>query len=375
MGKKGGKSKAPKPDPRIGEAAQKQADLGQSWLDFAKDAFEQSKARQQTLDQQTSKVMDQQFGVADRQLQWAQQDRDRYNNTFVPAQDKFVQAAMNYDTPERQEQEAAEASADVQNSATKAREAQLRNAASLGINPASGRYAGLDQQAQLNTALADAGAQNQARKNVRDKALALQYQAANMGNMLPQQANQTVGIGLGAGNGAIGLGQGNQQLFNGSTGMVNSGYAGAMQGYQGMSNSLNNLYGNQLNAWQAQKQQEAQNSSGLGSFLGGALGFASNFLPSDKNLKKNKQKVPDGAGLEAIKDMPIEEWQYKPGVADESEHIGTYAQDFQKATGKGDGKTIPIVDAIGITMKAVQDVNNKVDKLGRAVGLAKGTQK
>lgn len=374
MGKKGGSSKAPKPDPRIAQAAQKQADLGQDWLSFAKDAFEQSKARQETIDKQTADVMAQQQGVADQQLKWAQQDRDRYNNVFVPAQDKFVNTAMNYDTPEKQEEAAAEASADVQNSAAKAQEAQARNAASMGVNPASGRYAGIDQNTVMNTALANAGAQNQARQLVRDKALGLQYQAANMGNMLPQQSNQTMGLGLGAGSDAIGLAQRNQQLFNGSTGIVNSGYAGAMSGYQGMSNSLNNLYGNQLSAWQAQNQQNAQKASGLGSFLGGVAGIASSFLPSDKNLKTNKRRLRAGAGLEAVNSMPIDTWKYKPGVADEGEHIGTYAQDFKKATGKGDGKTIPTVDAIGISMKAIQDLSKEVKNIERAIGL-KGAAK
>lgn len=374
MGKKGGSSKAPKPDPRIAQAAQKQADLGQDWLSFAKDAFEQSKARQETIDKQTADVMAQQRGVADQQLKWAQQDRDRYNNVFVPVQDKFVNTAMNYDTPEKQEEAAAEASADVQNSAAKAQEAQARNAASMGVNPASGRYAGIDQNTVMNTALANAGAQNQARQLVRDKALGLQYQAANMGNMLPQQSNQTMGLGLGAGSDAIGLAQRNQQLFNGSTGIVNSGYAGAMSGYQGMSNSLNNLYGNQLSAWQAQNQQNAQKASGLGSFLGGVAGIASSFLPSDKNLKTNKRRLRAGAGLEAVNSMPIDTWKYKPGVADEGEHIGTYAQDFKKATGKGDGKTIPVVDAVGISMKAIQDLSKEVKNIERAIGL-KGAAK
>ena len=39
------------------------------------------------------------------------------------------------------------------------------------------------------------------------------------------------------------------------------------------------------------------------------------------------------------------------------------------ATGKGDGTSIPIVDAIGVTMKAVQELDQKVEKLGR--GLAR----
>ena len=35
------------------------------------------------------------------------------------------------------------------------------------------------------------------------------------------------------------------------------------------------------------------------------------------------------------------------------EHIGTYAQDFQNATGLGDGKSINVIDALGVTMGAV----------------------
>lgn len=61
--------------------------------------------------------------------------------------------------------------------------------------------------------------------------------------------------------------------------------------------------------------------------------------------------------------MPVEQWKYKDGMGDGGEHIGPYAEDFQAATGKGDGATIPVVDAIGVTMKAVQELNQKVDKI------------
>ena len=69
--------------------------------------------------------------------------------------------------------------------------------------------------------------------------------------------------------------------------------------------------------------------------------------------------------------MPVEKWKYKEG--DDTEHMGTYAEDFTKATGTGDGKRIEAVDAIGITMKAVQDLDKKVEKL--AVGLGKPKSK
>ena len=62
--------------------------------------------------------------------------------------------------------------------------------------------------------------------------------------------------------------------------------------------------------------------------------------------------------------MPVEKWKYKDGVADEGQHIGVYAEDFQQATGMGDGKTINLVDGLGLTMKAVQELSEKVDSLG-----------
>ena len=67
--------------------------------------------------------------------------------------------------------------------------------------------------------------------------------------------------------------------------------------------------------------------------------------------------------------MPVDEWQYKRGVADggKQRHVGPYAEDFKRETGKGDGKTIPVVDAIGTTMGAVKELSAKVDRLDKRV--------
>ncbi|PWB90923.1 hypothetical protein C5688_08655 [Methylocystis sp. MitZ-2018] len=53
------------------------------------------------------------------------------------------------------------------------------------------------------------------------------------------------------------------------------------------------------------------------------------------------------------------------GVEDEGAHIGTYAQDFQRETGLGDGKSINVIDAIGVAMGAIKELSAKVDKLDR----------
>lgn len=364
MGK--GSSSAPDPDPNIGKAALMQAQTGEEWLGFAKDAFAVSQERQKELDALTTRVTEQQLGVANQQAKWATEDRERYNTVFKPVEDQFIEEATNYATPEKQAQAAAEASADVKAAQAGAAEQNLRQSASLGINPTSGRYAGIDRATDMAYSLADAGAQNNARQAVRDKGLALKADVANLGRGLPAQSAQAQSLGLSASSGALGLNQATNAQSMQAANIVNSGYAGAMQGYAGMGSTLNQQYATQVNAWQAEQQNKNGIFSGIGEVLGGIAGFA---FSSDENVKENKTPIEEGAALEAVEKMPIEEWDYKPGVEDEGRHIGTYAQDFQKATGKGDGKSIPVIDALGITMKAVQDVSAKVDKLAKQVGI------
>ncbi|MEN5278940.1 tail fiber domain-containing protein [Brucella sp. TWI432] len=367
MGK--GSSSAPDPDPNIGRAALKQAETGEQWLGFAKESFVVSQERQKDLDAITKRVTEQQLGIADQQAAWAKSDRERYENKFKPIEDEFIAEATNYATEEKQAEAAARASSDVRAAQASAQEQDLRQSASLGINPGSGRYAGIDRATDMTYALADAGGKNNARQLVRDKGLALKADVTNLGRGLPAQSAQAQSLGLGASGSAVGLNQGANAQSMQAAGIVNSGYAGAMNGYAGMGQTLNQQYATQMAGWEAQQKANSSLFGGIGEALGGLAGFA---LSSDENVKENKKPVKDGEALKAIESMPVEEWDYKAGVEDEGRHIGTYAQDFQKATGKGDGKTIPVIDAIGITMKAVQDVSKKVDGLAKQIGIGDG---
>jgi hypothetical protein len=363
---KGSSSSAPDPDPNIGKAALKQAETGEAWLKFAESAFEVSQDRQKELDALTTKVTQQQLGLATDQANWARDDRDRYENTFRPIEDEFIKEASNYATEARQQEAAAEARADVSTAAANARAASERQSASMGINPASGRFAGIQATVDTNSALSEATAANNARQQVRDKGLALKADVANLGRGNVATAASGAAGSVGSSATALGGAQAtNQQALSAST-IMNSGYAGAMQGYAGQASTLNQQYGLQLEGWRTEQQMAAQNASGLGSFIGGMAGL---LMPSDEDIKENKRPVDEGAALDAVNSMPIEEWDYKEGEADEGRHIGTYAQDFQEATGKGDGKSIPVIDAIGVTMKAVQDLSAKVDRMSNEIGL------
>jgi len=364
MGKSAGS--APDPDPNIGVAALKQAETGEQWLSFAKDAFQVSEQRQVELDALTQKVTNQQLGLATDQANWSREDRARYDSTFRPIEDSFVRDATNYATDARQSQASAEARSDVKTAAAGARAANERNLASMGVDPTSGRYAGVQASTDLNQTLLEAGASNTARQSIRDKGLALKADVVNLGRGLPASAAAGAAGSVSASGTALGGNQATNAQALAAPSIVSQGYSGAQQGYAGMGSTLNQQYGLQLDAWKTQQQMKAQSMSGIGSFLGGVVGL----FASDENVKENKVPIEDGEALDAINNMPVEEWDYKAGVADEGRHVGTYAQDFKRETGKGDGKTIAAQDAIGLTMKAVQDLDKKIDKLAGAIGLA-----
>lgn len=271
FGGKGGGS-APSPDPLIGQSAIMNAQVGKDWLSFAKTQFAEGNIRQDAMDALTNKVINQQIDTQDRQNKWALEDRTRYKDVFQPLQDDFIETAQGYDSPERQAQVAAEAKADVLKSADTQNQINQRQMASMGLNPNSGRFQGVQRAGDLNTALASAGAQNSSRTALRDKAIALRADAINMGNGLPSQSAQAAGLGLNAGNSAVGnQGAANANFYQ-NQGVMGQGFGGAMQGYANQGNILDNLYGNQVQAWSAQQQANNISAGGIGSMFGTIAG-------------------------------------------------------------------------------------------------------
>lgn len=305
---------APSPDPRIGEAAVMSAALGKDYLAFMKDQSKISNA-------------------------WAAEDRDRSKTVFQPMEDAFIKEANTYDTPGAQRTAAREAVADVKSQAAMADDARRRDMARMGVDPRSGRAGVMERQSDMMEGLAAAGASNSARRQVRAEGRALRADAVNMGRGLA--VNPATSLGL-------------------ANGAMSSGFGGAMQGQAQMGNLLNTQYSQQMAKYNADQAASGSLMSGLGSLAGMAM------FMSSKKVKKDKR--PARGVLESLKKMPVEEWTYKDGAGDGGRHVGPYAEDFKRATGKGDGETIPVVDAIGVTMGAVKELSDKVDKLAGAKG-------
>lgn len=363
-GKGGGGGSAPSPDPNIGKAAMKNAQLGQDWLNFSKQQMTVSNARQAKIDNLSNRVTEQQLATQVQANNWAKEDRSRYTSVFRPVEDKYIADAKNWDSAGRQGMVAAEASADVMGAADRQRQTNNRQMSAMGVNPNSGRFAGVSRAGETATALGAAGAQNQARNTVRQQGMAMRADVANMGKGLPSQAASSSSLGLSAGNSAMGNALSANTSWQNSNNIMNSGFGGAMQGNSSSASILNQQYGNQLGAWGSENSASAANSAGMWGGIGSMAGMAM-MAYSSKELKENKKPVR--GALEAVKSMPVESWDYKEGVADGGSHIGPYAEDFQKATGLGDGTKINMVDAMGVSMKATQELDQKVEKLARGI--------
>lgn len=356
----GKSSSAPSPDPRIGQAALKQAQLGEEWLGFAREQFEIGNERQKKFDAITGQVGAEQLEMMRRANDWSVSDRQRYEEQFRPIEDRMVQDAQTYDSPERQAALAAEAKADVMSNAQQARGQTQRQMASMGLDPRSGRFQGIDRASEIQTGLAAAGAQNRARSQVRREGRALRADVANMGRGLPSQAAAGAGLGLSAGGAAVNTNQASNANFYANQGIMGQGYGGAMQGQAGMASGLNQQYQNEMQAWNAQNQASGALWQGVGQL---GMSAATLAMTSSKKAKQNKKPVKKGKALAAVKGLDVESWDYKPGMGDGGSHIGPYAEDFKRETGKGDGKTINVVDALGVTMKAIQDLDDKVEAM------------
>ena len=364
MGGKG-KSKAPAPDPAIARAAERQNELSQEWMDFSKKTYAEQSKRQEYVDELTKQVTNQQMLMQDSAYQWAQEDRGRYKSIFQPMEDQYAKDAQNWDSAGRQDKMSAEAKADVLNNAAQQREASQRNMTAMGVDPTSGRFAGVNRSGEAATALAAAGAENTARNQVRAQGAAMRADAINMGKGLPSQAAGSAGLGLTMGNSALSGNMGAASMAAGNTGLMTAGFGGAMSGYANQASILNQQYQGQLAAWQTKNQSSSNN---FGAMMGGAgsmAGMGMSMMQSSEEYKQNK--TPVRGALKAINNLRVEQWDYKDGRGDGGRHIGAYAEDFQRETGRGDGKSIPVIDAIGVNMKATQELSEQVEQVAAAV--------
>ena len=174
---------------------------------------------------------------------------------------------------------ASEAKADVVANYGQQKEMAARQMASMGVNPTSGKFAGVTRAQDTNAALAAAGAQNNARQMVRQQGIALRADQANYGRGGSSVAAQQAGIGLNSGNSAVANNASANGNFYQNAGIMNQGFQGSIGANTSAGNMLNTLYGNQVQAWSAEQQANATSAAGIGSMIGtlGGAGISAYF--------------------------------------------------------------------------------------------------
>ena len=288
---------------------------------------------------------------------------DDYNNynkeTYRPLEKRLVADAQAYDTPERQQQYADRAVADVSMQAAAQRQAAQRDLASYGVAPDSAKSMSLLGSGDLNTTKAAAAAATGARDRVEATGYARMADAANLGRNLPSAQATAVQTSTQAGAGAVNASGASLNATQSGAALMGQGFNTAIQGQQ----AAGNLYG---------KSAQLQQSGGAD--LGGigqlAQGGAALFALSDKNKKSGASMTNTGKALDEITATPVKDWHYdaaKGGPDDgEQPHTGPMAQMVNQTMGDKaapGGKVIDLVTMNGKLMAGMQELAKKVKKL------------
>lgn len=280
------------------EAAKYAYDAADKDLAFRKQQYADSVPYQKQLYDLASQVAQQQLGLGNLSQQQAQQQLDSYNSTYRPVEmqtvldslgsqylsEDDVKKAIGYlSSPDNtedqtaginelankaQEGAATRAGAGLQAQVNNAVDQQTRSLSRMGLN--SGRLqANLAATAQQQ-ALANTGAQNQARTQTADKQIALRSGVANFGRNMPNTAGQAIGTSANTGSQAVGnqntgfqSGLAYPQYVSGGTANQLGAAGLQQQGALGLGGLMNQGYATSANIYNNQ-----------GSFLGGALGLA-----------------------------------------------------------------------------------------------------
>ncbi len=264
-------SKPPKPDPLIGQAALQNSNIAQQQLDVAKQQLAWEKDRAAVEDPMVQKIVNQQIETGDANSQRADEQWNLYKSLYQPVEAQTVKDAMNFDSPERQAQLAAQAATDVTRSYGAATDQNNRAMMAMGINPNSGRFAGLANENAIAQARDTAGAMNKARQDTVLQGMALRTGVAQTGRNLPQTGIAADSTALNAGNSAVGNLATNSQIRNSNQAAAQQWFGGAVNANNSAGSLLNNLYSNQVASQQAQASQMAGLWQGLGTLGGAAL--------------------------------------------------------------------------------------------------------
>jgi hypothetical protein len=286
------------------------------------------------------------------QRQQMDQGQDYYNylrDTYRPLERSIVADAENFNTAAYRDQLASQAAADVGLAFGRTRAMNERAMASMGVNPNSGRFAGVQSASGLDLAANRAAAMTNTRTQADQMGYARKLDAAGLGRNLSGASLAAYGGATAAGSAAGVNAQSAGQNYMGNM-AVGAGTIGQGQqmNLQGLSSVLN-----------AQTQTYINTNDSLLGDLGGLLGGVAGVARaggvgaffSDRRLKTNIEEV----GVDQRTGLTLYEFAYK---ADPSKRfIGVMADEvdlvYPDAVTESDGYKQVRYDLLGIELREV----------------------
>lgn len=369
----GGGGSAPAADPLIGLSMLKNATNAEEALNFFKSAYNDQQPRLKEYADLQRRVSESQISGMDLQQQIAGDMYGRYRAKYAPVEDQLIEDARTYDSADKVDARVGRGLTDLRQQQELGREMMGRNLGRYGVslNPTAlglinSRLAGQD-------AAAAAGLSNNIRTQSELTGMQLRSGVAGLGRGVQTAGLQSTAAAGAAGNAALSSAGSTLDQYRQQSGLMGRGYDMAQKGYNNAANIGNNLYRNQLAAWQFGDQSDA----GMWQAAGTIVGMAGAAAISSKEAKQDYAKVDEKAALNGIKRTPVESWRYK-GDPPDKRHVGPYAEDLVRELGhevSPDGKSIDMISMNGVNMAAIKALSKEVDDLKsqlRGISMANG---
>jgi len=230
-GGKGGGS-APSPDPNIGLAQKQLADLAvEQWSNFTTSIWPEIKEQYYKQDARADEQFQIDKALQLKQMGIADEEYARRRDVFRPIEDQQLADAAKAGGAADQERQAALAMGDTRDQFAQARTNARMDARSYGIDPTSGRSAGLDRAMDVMEGGAAAAAATRARTAAEQLGWAKRMDALALGaGQFGNQATST-GLALNAGQQGFNTGQASFANSMGMSGAYNGAANTAMSGW------------------------------------------------------------------------------------------------------------------------------------------------
>lgn len=266
----GGKGDAPDPNPGMLASAEAAKTAAEAQKEIAKENLEFYKKQYEEFKPIITEVLQGEIKTQQEAMRQAAEYEDYMKGTFRPLEKKLTDEAMQFSTAAEQEKMARAAVGDIGQAFANMRGQAQRQSRASGINPNSGRFAALNQQLNLQEALARAGAATGARESAQDKGRALTYDAAALGRGLPSNVSASFGTGLQAASGARQSAMAPGQIMQPGYQGYSQQMAGVQQGYGTAGGIYGQEFGARMQGYNAQQQADAAFWGGIGQ-AGGML--------------------------------------------------------------------------------------------------------